>query len=506
MSNVEPTPAAPPPPASPNASAVLVADRADQIAPRAAPKSPKEAIVPVEVPAPPPKKRSKAARNSLIVFLSGLFTFLTLLLLAAGGIVYAGKGEYEGAGPLGETKTVVIPARSGLNEIADLLQRSGVISNDWVFTWGARLTGQSDQLKAGEYEFRPQVSMRDVARQLSEGRVVQHSITFPEGWTSEQIVQKLIDDPVLVGKIAAIPEEGSLSPDTYKFERGRTRESLIAQMRATQEKRLADAWAKRSADLPLSSPRELLILASIVEKETAKADERPRVAGVFVNRLKRNMRLETDPTILYGLYGGKAWTESRTITRAELNAPNAYNTYKINGLPPGPIGNPGKAAIEAVANPSRTNEIFFVADGTGGHAFAETIEDHNRNVQRWRQLEAARRGAAAGADADSPVQGQAVAPAGAPAGRTPPAGQRQPGAPAGTGAAAAPPPAGAATPPATGTAPSARTPPPAAATGPQPAGPARAPAQTGSTGTQPPGATAPARPAAPPPQVPPRAN
>lgn len=471
-------PPPPPPPETPGQGG-LVADRADQIASRAAPKSPKEAIVPAEVPPPPPKKRSKAARNTLIVFMSGLFTVVTLGLLVAGGLVYVGKEEFEAPGPLGDTKVVAIPPRSGLNEISDILARSGVISNDWVFVWGTRLTGHSDQLKAGEYEFRPAMSMRDVARLLAEGKVVQHSVTFPEGWTSEQIVQRLLEDQVLVGKINSIPEEGSLSPDTYKFSRGTTREQIITQMRTTQERRVQEAWAKRVEGLPLASPRELVILASIVEKETGKADERPRVAGVFVNRLKRNMRLETDPTILYGLYGGKAWTESRTITRAELNAPNPYNTYKINGLPPGPIGNPGRAALEAVANPSRTSEIFFVADGTGGHVFAETIEDHNRNVQRWRQIEAARRGGAPAPapEAETPVQG-----AGAPAA----AGRPAAGQPAGRTPAA-----------------TTRTQPPAGATGTTSGSAAAGPANPGAS---PPGPARGTGPTVPPPQIPPRVN
>lgn len=439
----------------------LVVDRGDGVAPRATPKSPRTGIGPADVPPPPIRKtRSKAARNSIVVFLSGFFTFVTLVLVGAGLAVYLGRQDFFAEGPLAENKLVVIPQRSGLDEIAGILSKAGVISNDFVFSWGTRLSGQADRLKAGEYEFKPGLSMREVADMLVEGKVVLHSITFPEGWTSEQIVARLLDDPILTGKINSIPEEGSLMPDTYKFERGRTREQIIGLMKNYQERRLAEIWAKRVDGLPLASPRELVILASIVEKETGKAEERARVAGVFVNRLKKNMRLETDPTILYGLYGGKAWTVPRTITRAELNAPNPYNTYKINGLPPGPIGNPGRAAMEAVANPARHNELFFVADGTGGHVFAETFEEHNKNVQRWRQVEASRRG-----------EGSPVVTVPAAAAETKPAPGQPPG--------------------------------PARATGqPNPAGAAtRAP-----TGGAQPRGTQPPDPAAPSPQVPARVN
>jgi UPF0755 protein len=230
--------------------------------------------------------------------------------------------------------------------------------------------------------------MREALEIIAEGRAVQHRITFPEGWSSEQIVRRLLEDPILKTKISSIPDEGSLLPETYSYSRGSTSgEQILDQMKKAQERRLADIWAHRTDGLPLATPRDLVVLASIVEKETGKADERPRVAAVFINRLKRGMRLETDPTVLYGIYGGKAWLEGRTITRADLASPNPYNTYRITGLPPGPICNPGRAAMEAVANPSRTNELFFVADGTGGHVFAETLEEHNRNVARWRAIE-----------------------------------------------------------------------------------------------------------------------
>ncbi len=231
--------------------------------------------------------------------------------------------------------------------------------------------------------------MSEVVEIITSGRSIQHAITIPEGLTSEQIVERLMQNELLVGEIGSIPAEGSLLPDTYRINRGTTRESLIARMASEQRRVLNEIWSRRAKDLPLRNPRELVTLASIVEKETGRADERPRVASVFYNRLEKKMRLQSDPTIIYGIVGGKA-TLGRPISRADIDRPTAYNTYTIPALPPGPIANPGRAAMEATANPSRTRDLYFVADGTGGHAFAETLEQHNRNVARWRQIEAQR--------------------------------------------------------------------------------------------------------------------
>ncbi len=358
---------------------------------RSVPKSPRAAIEPTEVPPPPPRIRSKAARNPTIVFLNGVFSLLTVLALVIGGAVLYGKQRFEAPGPLTAPVVVVIPPNASPSGISDLLERNGVVADATTFNLGTRLMKEAERLKAGEYEFPPKVSMRDALEIITEGRGVQHRITFPEGWSSEQIVRRLQEDTILSGSIASIPEEGALLPETYSYARGTTtRAQILDQMKKAQDRRLAEIWAHRSQGLPLATPHDLVILASIVEKETGKADERPRVAAVFINRLKRGMRLETDPTVLYGIYGGKAWLEGRTITRADLASPNPYNTYRIAGLPPGPICNPGRAAMEAVANPSRTNELFFVADGTGGHAFAETLDEHNRNVARWRAIEQGR--------------------------------------------------------------------------------------------------------------------
>jgi UPF0755 protein len=243
-----------------------------------------------------------------------------------------------------------------------------------------------NDLKYGEYLFRKNASLRDVVDTIMEGKVVQHGFTLAEGLTSDQVVQKLLENEVLTGNIREIPREGTLLPETYKFTRGIAREQLIQRMQQAQARAVQEIWERRVQDLPLRSPEQLVILASIIEKETARPDERTRIAAVFINRLKQKMRLESDPTIIYGLVGGKG-TLGRPIQINEIRQPTPYNTYVIDGLPPGPIANPGRASLEAAANPARTKEVFFVADGTGGHVFAETYDQHQKNVARLRALE-----------------------------------------------------------------------------------------------------------------------
>jgi UPF0755 protein len=213
-----------------------------------------------------------------------------------------------------------------------------------------------------------------------------YSVGIPEGLTSEQIINRLRANPELLGSISEMPLEGSMLPDTYRFARGTTRDDMIRRMMAEQKKFLDRIWATRSNDLPFTTREDAIKLASIVEKETGRADERQRVAAVFVNRLKRKMRLDSDPTVIYGVTGGIG-PLGRGLTRVELDTVTPYNTYRINGLPPTPIANPGRAALEAVLKPARTGDLFFVADGTGGHAFAESLRDHNRNVETWRGIE-----------------------------------------------------------------------------------------------------------------------
>ena len=230
---------------------------------------------------------------------------------------------------------------------------------------------------------------RDVIDTIIDGKEVQHAITIPEGLTSEQIVARLLQSTSLTGPIKEIPHEGTLLPDTYKFTRGMTRAQIIQRMEHEHKRVLEEVWAHREPDLPLKTPDQLITLASIIEKETGKADERSRVAAVFVNRINRKMRLQSDPTIIYGLTGGKG-ALGHPLTKSEMEQPSPYNTYQIDGLPPGPIANPGRASLEAAANPARTKDLFFVADGSGGHVFSETYEQHQKNVARLRVLEHAK--------------------------------------------------------------------------------------------------------------------
>jgi UPF0755 protein len=244
----------------------------------------------------------------------------------------------------------------------------------------------SSELKPGEYAFQKSASLRDVIGIIVEGKVVQHAVTIPEGLTSEQIVARLTDNDIFAGGLREMPREGTLLPETYKFPRGTTREQVIQRMQQTQKRVLAEIWERRNPDIPIKSPEQLVTLASIVEKETGKADERSRVAAVFTNRLRQKIKLQSDPTIIYGLVGGKG-TLGRPIKRSEIQQPSPYNTYVIDGLPPGPIANPGRASLEAAANPARTRDLFFVADGTGGHSFTETYDQHQKNVARLRTME-----------------------------------------------------------------------------------------------------------------------
>ena len=373
---------------------------------RITPKSPRAALEPERVSGP--ARRSRTARHPLVVAGNAVFTVLIIIALVVGGGLYVGKARYEEEGPLATDKIVNIPRGLGIRDIADLLVREGVIDQPWIFIGGVLVLKAKDELKFGEYQFTKQASLRDVIGTIIEGKVVQHQMTIPEGLTSEQIVQRLLDNDVLAGNIREMPREGSLLPETYKFTRGMSREQIIQRMQQAQRRVLQDIWEHRSPDLPLKTPEQLVTLASIIEKETGRPEERTRVASVFVNRLKQRMRLQSDPTIIYGLVGGKG-TLGRPIMRSEIDQPTPYNTYVIDGLPPGPIANPGRASLEAAANPARTKELFFVADGSGGHAFSETLDQHQRNVAKLRAIEQQQKDGSA-ADVPAPV-----APAAAPA-------------------------------------------------------------------------------------------
>jgi UPF0755 protein len=353
--------------------------------PPISPRSPRAALEPEQVP--PPPKRSERARNPFVIVGNAIITILIIGLLGTGAAYYYGRKIVEAPGPLQEDKTVVIPSRAGMTDIADVLQREGVIdSNRWAFVGAVFALRAHANMKPGEYAFQKKASLRDVIGTIVEGKVVQHSVTIPEGLTSEQIVARLTDNDLFSGAVREIPREGTLLPETYKFPRGTTREQVIQRMQSAQKRIVAEIWERRSPDAPLKSPEQLIVLASIVEKETGKADERSRVAAVFANRLQKKMKLQSDPTIIYGLVGGKG-TLGRPIKRSEIAQPSPYNTYTIDGLPPGPIANPGRASLEAAANPARTRDLFFVADGTGGHAFSESLDAHAKNVAKLRAIE-----------------------------------------------------------------------------------------------------------------------
>jgi len=353
--------------------------------PPISPRSPRAALEPEQVP--PPPRRSERARNPFVVIGNAIITILLLAMIGVGVGYYYGKQILEAPGPLLEDKVVNIPQRAGKRDIADVLTREGVIDvNSWVFIGGVFALKASTELKPGEYSFQKNASLRDVIATIVEGKVVQHSITVPEGLTSEQILARLSENDIFSGAVQEVPREGTLLPETYKFPRGTTREQVIQRMQQAQKRVLAEIWERRSQDIPIKTPEQLVTLASIVEKETGKSDERSRVAAVFINRLRQKIKLQSDPTIIYGLVGGKG-TLGRPIKRSEITQPSPYNTYVIEGLPPAPISNPGRLTLEATANPARTRDLYFVADGTGGHAFTETYDQHLKNVARLRAME-----------------------------------------------------------------------------------------------------------------------
>jgi UPF0755 protein len=328
------------------------------------------------------------------VVAAALAASATVSLFLIAGLVW-GWSVYFAPGPsarAGETTIVTLPSGSGVSAIAARLKSAGVIRSADMFKAAATLTGADRRLRAGEYEVPTRTSLKGVLALLTDGRVVRHFLTIPEGWSSAQAVDILNRESVLTGTITEVPEEGSLWPETYEVARGETRAEVIARMQRAASENLAELWAQRSPNTVVRSPEEAVILASIVEKETGIARERPQVAAVFSNRLRIGMRLESDPTIIYGITKGRPL--GRGIRRSELERDTGWNTYLIDGLPPTPIANPGRQSLAAVLNPPRSNNLFFVADGTGGHVFASTYEQHLANVVRWRSIEAGRDGLA----------------------------------------------------------------------------------------------------------------
>jgi len=345
-------------------------------------QSPNEALQP-DMPPPPPTPHK---RRPTLSALSGFLSFLLLVAFAGLFGVVWGAHRLQQPGPLQADKVFYIAPGTEVADIVAQLQDEGVIDSPLIFNIALLVEGDRSRVKAGEYLIHQNASMSEVMDTLVSGRQILHSVTIPEGLTSDQVVERLRGNDVLMGDIRETPPEGSLLPETYKVPRGMPRADLIRRMQEDDHRLVAQIWAHRAPDLLLNSPYELVTLASIVEKETGKADERPHVASVFLNRLRKHMRLQSDPTIVYGIMEGRG-SLGRPLTRADVEKPSPYNTYVIEGLPPGPIANPGRAALEAVANPSRTSDLYFVADGTGGHVFSGTLEEHQRNVARWRQIE-----------------------------------------------------------------------------------------------------------------------
>ncbi len=314
----------------------------------------------------------------LLLILSAL-----LAALAGGTGLYAYR-QYELPGPLAQDAAIVIP-RGGAENVAAALQQAGAIRAPWQFEIAMLATRRQGAIHAAELEFPAAASVREVLAILRAGKPIQHRLTIAEGLSAQQVAALLAHAPALEGEAPTLAE-GSVLPETYLYERGATRAAIAARATQAMDRALAAAWAGRAPDLPLATPAEALTLASIVERETARADERPLVAGVYLNRLRRGMKLQSDPSVVYGASGGLGVLD-HGLTRAELDADQPYNTYRNAGLPPGPICMPSASSLEAVTHPAQTGSLFFVADGSGGHAFARTKEEHLRNVVRWRATE-----------------------------------------------------------------------------------------------------------------------
>ena len=316
----------------------------------------------------------------------GLSLLFGLALFAAIGLLLA-QNYYEREGPLKEERNVVIARGSSTGTIAAKLADAGVIEDPRAFHIAALMTGKNARLRAGEYAFPAGSSLRETLELLESGKTVIRRLTVPEGRTTREVIALLQSTEGLSGTIESDAEEGSLLPETYHYSWGDDRGELLARMQRSMRQLLEELWENRADGLPLETPEEAVILASIVEKETGVAEERGVVASVFINRLNRGMRLQSDPTVVYAITKGEK-PLGRALTRADWQFDDPYNTYQFDGLPPGPIANPGRAALEAVLNPVQSDYLYFVADGSGGHAFARTLDEHNRNVANWRRVRA----------------------------------------------------------------------------------------------------------------------
>ena len=352
------------------------------------------------------KRAKPRSRNGFIDLLNGVLSLLVIAMLLVGGLFFFGLNRFYSAGNIPEDTTFLVESGSSLGVTAERLETQGLIDNRLIFQAASMALKKQGKLKAGEFKIAAHSSMSDILTELTEGTPVLYGVTVPEGFTSWQVIERINADSHLIGDIGALPPEGSILPNTYSYIPGDTRQSVLDKMQAAQKKALEEIWAGRDPDLPVKTPEELVTLASVIEKETGVASERPQVAAVFVNRLKKGMRLQSDPTIIYGITKGQS-TLGRGLKKSEIEAKTPYNTYQIDGLPVGPIANPGIESLKAAANPAKTKDLYFVAAGStpaDGHLFAATYAEHRKNVAKWRAIEkqmAADAQAAAQADAEA---------------------------------------------------------------------------------------------------------
>ncbi len=338
------------------------------------------------------KTRRNRRRNGFVEIANAVLGLLVIGIVLAVGVLFWGGQQFYARGPATADTTFVVERNSGATVIGQRLEDQGLISNRFVFYAGSYALKKQREIKAGEFHIPAGASMADILKEFTEGKPIQHAVTVPEGYTAFQAMERLKAEAVLVGDIASLPEEGTILPQTYHFDRGATRASVLERMQADMKAAVADVWKNCDPEVCgpeqiVKTPEQLVILASVVEKETGIASERPQVAAVFLNRLKRGMRLQSDPTIIYGITKGVS-VLGRDLKKSEIEAKNDYNTYQMEGLPKGPIANPGLDALKAVAHPAKTNDLYFVAAGADpskGHLFAPTYKQHQQNVAKYRQ-------------------------------------------------------------------------------------------------------------------------